>query len=65
MRLDRIKLKTARIRADLKQKEIAKITGLSLNTITSVFGGKSCSEATAVKIACALGVQPSEIQESR
>lgn len=65
MRLDRIKLNAARLRADLKQKEIVKMTGLSHNTVTSVFGGKSCSEATAIKIADALGVKLSEIREGR
>lgn len=65
MRIDRIKLNAALLRADMKQKEIAEKTGLSRNTVTSVFGGKSCSEATAIKIANALGVTLSEIREGR
>lgn len=65
MRLDRIKLNTALLRADVTQKALAEKAGLTRSTINNVCTGKSCSEATAIKIANALGVKLSEIRESR
>ena len=65
MRLDRIKLKTALLQADMKQYELAEKTGLTRNTINAVCGGKGCTEDTANKIAAGLGVELSELVESR
>ena len=65
MRLDRIKLKTALLQSDMKQKELAEKTGLTRNTINAVCGGKGCTEATALKIAAGLGLNLSELVEDR
>ena len=65
MRLDRIKLKTALLQSDMKQTELAEKTGLTRSTINNVCGGKSCTEATALKIAAGLGLNLSELEENR
>ena len=65
MRLDRIKLKTALLQADMNQKELAEKTGLTRNTINAVCGGKGCTEDTALKIAAGLGVNLSDLAEIR
>ena len=65
MRLDRIKLKTALLQADMKQRELAEKTGLTRNTINAVCGGKGCTEDTALKIAAGLGLNLSELVEGR
>ena len=56
MRIDRVKFATELARADLNVKRLAERAGVSRVTITSVKGGKSCSRATAEKIAAGLGV---------
>ena len=65
MRLDRIKLKTALLQSDMKQKELAEKTGLTRNTINAVCCGKGCTEATALKIAAGLGVNLSQLVENK
>lgn len=57
MRIDRVKFATELARADLNVKSLAERAGVSRVTITSVKGGKSCSETTAKKLAAGLGVQ--------
>ncbi|MCF2570116.1 helix-turn-helix transcriptional regulator [Mediterraneibacter glycyrrhizinilyticus] len=56
MRIDRIKLITEMARQDITQLQLAKLTGTSRVTISSVQNGRSCSSKTAVKIADALKV---------
>ena len=56
VRIDRVKFATELARADLNVKRLAERAGVSRVTITSVKGGKSCSRATAEKIAAGLGV---------
>lgn len=56
MRVDRVKFATELARADLNIKQLAAKSGLSRVTITSVKSGKSCSEATAQKLAAGLGI---------
>lgn len=63
MRIDRIKLITELARADMKLYELAERSGLSRNTVITVKGGKSCSAATAEKLAAGLGVPLSELLE--
>lgn len=63
MRIDRIKLITEMARAEIKLCELAEKTGLTRATITSVRGGKSCKEETAMKIAAGLGVPLDELLE--
>ena len=50
-------------RKRITQLKIAEITGLSRNTVNAVCNGKSCSKATAEKIAAALGIELSEIEK--
>lgn len=56
MRVDRVKFATELARADLNIKQLAARSGLSRGTITSVKSGKSCSKATAQKLAAGLGI---------
>ena len=56
MRDDRVKFATELARADLNIKQLAARSGLSRVTITSVKSGKSCSKATAQKLAAGLGI---------
>lgn len=55
MRIDRIKFAAALARADLNCKQLAEKSGVSRVTITSIKGGKSCSNETAEKLAAILG----------
>lgn len=61
MRIDRVKFAAELARADLNVKRLAERAGVSRVTITAVKGGKSCSRATAEKIAAGLGVCVQEI----
>lgn len=61
MRIDRVKFAAELARADLNVKGLAERSGLSRVTITSVKGGKSCSETTIKKLAAGLGVQVCDI----
>lgn len=63
MRVDRIKLAAAMIRADLSVNALAEKSGLSRVTVTSVKSGKSCSKKTAEKLALGLGLAVSDIVE--
>lgn len=61
MRIDRVKFATALAKADISCQDLAKKAGLSRVTITNVRCGKSCSKATAQRIANGLGVNLHEI----
>ena len=61
MRIDRVKLIAEMARQDMQQKELIKITGLSKATLSAIRGGKSCSPATAEKIAKGLNVSLDEV----
>lgn len=61
MRIDRVKFATALARKDFSSGELARRTGLSRVTISSVKNGRSCSKTTAAKIAAGLGVDLSQI----
>lgn len=61
MRIDRIKFAAAMARADISSQELARRTGLSRVTISSVKSGRSCTKTTAEKIAHGLGVDLSDI----
>lgn len=63
MRIDRIKLATAMLRADLSVNALAEKSGLSRVTVTSVKSGKSCSKKTAEKLAFGLGLALADIME--
>jgi putative transcriptional regulator len=55
MRINREKLAVALVRLGLNGKQLAEKAGLSRGTVTAVRSGKSCSFATAQKIAAVLG----------
>lgn len=55
MRINRVKFAAALAQADLNIKQLSELTGLSRNTITAVKSGKTCSKATAEKLASCLG----------
>ncbi len=65
MRLSRKKLACAMIDADLNAKQLAEKAGVSRVTACSIKNGKSCSYDTAVKLAEALGVDVTEIIETK
>lgn len=56
MRISRIKLVTELTKRDMTQLELSKLSGVSRTTINFIKNGKSCSDATAGKIAKALNV---------
>lgn len=55
MRIDRVKFAASLARADLTVNQLAKLSGVSRVTISSVKTGKSCSKNTADKLAAILG----------
>lgn len=55
MRIDRVKLAAAMVRADLNGLQLADKAGVSRGTITAVRTGKSCSKQTADKLVSVLG----------
>lgn len=61
MRIDRVKMAAAMIRADISGVELAKKAGVSRSTVTAVRTGKSCSRETADKLAAGLGVPLADI----
>lgn len=61
MRIDRIKFAAALAMADISSQELAKRSGLSRVTISSVKTGRSYAKATAQKIASGLGVDISAL----
>lgn len=63
MRIDRVKLITELAKRDMTQKCLAELSGVSRPTISSIRGGKSCSNEIGQKIAKALGVDVTEILE--
>ncbi len=61
MRIDRVAFAAEMVRRDMNQKRLAELSGVSRVTITAVKSGKSCSKATAEKLAQVLG--PNIIKE--
>lgn len=61
MRIDRVKFAAALAMADISSIELARRSGLSRVTISSVKMGRSCSKTTAQKIASGLGVEIASI----
>ena len=64
MRIDRIKLISLLAERNIRQYELADISGASRATVNSICCGRSCKEATARRIADALGVELKTILES-
>lgn len=63
MRINRLKFVTELARQDITQKELASKAGVSRATVNSIRSGKSCSDATGLKIAQALGVDIAKLLE--
>lgn len=55
MRIDRVKIAAAMARLDINGIRLAEKAGVSRCTVTAVRTGKSCSKATAEKLAAVLG----------
>lgn len=64
MRIDRVKFIAELARRDIKAKEIAERAGVSRATISSIRGGKSCSEEVGGKIAAALNLPIEALTET-
>lgn len=65
MRIDRVKFAAAMAKADLNVKQISEMACVSRATVTAVKTGKSCSNATAVKLAAVLCVPIEDITQGR
>lgn len=63
MRIDRVKLIAEMAQQDILVKDLAKKSGVSRVTISSIRCGKSCNENTINHIALALGVDPADLIE--
>ena len=63
MRIDRIKLKTELVKREMKQKDLAKLAGVSRGTITGIANGRACNDETAQKIAKALSLPIDNLKE--
>lgn len=61
MRIDRVKLIAEMAQQDILVKDLAKKSGVSRVTISSMRSGKSCNENTINHIALALGVDPADL----
>lgn len=55
MRINRVEFAAALAREDMNIKQLSQLTGISRNTITAIKSGKTCSKATAEKLAACLG----------
>ena len=65
MKVNDEKVRTLMFRTRLTQKELAKKTGMSRATISSICNGRSCRLETAMAIADALGVTVDSILMKR
>ena len=61
VKVDRISFVVALTKSGLTGKQLAERSGVARGTISAIKCGKTCSEATAVKLASALGVPVSEL----
>lgn len=63
MRINRVKLIAELAKRDMKQSELAVLSGVSRGTICCIANGKSCTPVIANKLANALGMTLEEIIE--
>lgn len=61
MKLNEKKLKIETFKQGLLQKDLIKLTGLSVATVSKVYNGGSCNPETALKIAAALNINLEEL----
>lgn len=64
VRINRVKLIAEMARRDITVNKLVELSGLSRTTVTGIRSGKSCSRATADKLAAGLGVELRKIAES-
>lgn len=65
MRIDEELLRIEIFRRGLNQRKVAALAGLSRVVVNNVCRGASCSDATAEKIAAALGVPVDRLTKNR
>ena len=63
MRIDRVRFITEMARADLKVYELSERAGVHKSSEVKAKGGKTCSAATAERLAAGLGVPLSALLE--
>lgn len=63
MKIKTLQLKSLAVEKGYNFSDLAAAAGVSRNTISSVYNGKSCSLNTAAKLAKALNVPLTEIAE--
>ncbi len=63
MRINRKKLLIAMLEADLNQKQLAELVGVSRATINNISCGRSCSNKTAYNVAKALNMKIDDLTE--
>ncbi len=63
MKIKTLQLKSLAVEKGYTFSELAAAAGVSRNTISSIYNGKSCSLSTAAKIAKALKVSLTDIAE--
>lgn len=61
MKLNESKIKIEAFKQGLLQKDLIKLTGLSVATVSKVYNGGSCNPETAIKIATALKIDLEEL----
>lgn len=61
MKLNESKIKIEAFKQGLLQKDLIKLTGLSVATVSKVYNGGSCNPETAMKIATALKIDLEEL----
>lgn len=61
MKLNESKIKIEAFKQGLLQKDLIKLTGLSVATVSKVYNGGSCNPETAMKIATALNIDLDEL----
>lgn len=61
MKLNESKIKIEAFKQGLLQKDLIKLTGLSVTTVSKVYNGGSCNPETAMKIAAALKIDLEEL----
>lgn len=63
MRINRKKLLIAMLEANLNQKQLAELVGVSRATINNISCGRSCSSKTAYNVAKALNMKIDDLAE--
>ena len=65
MRVDRVKFVTELVKKDYSIKKLAKLSGVSAQTLSSIKNGKGCSDETGRAIAEALNMEIEDLFEGK